>query len=454
MKFKNKPTNKLTLLLLTAVLVLSQGVGYSQESTLEFYLQESIDYALANNQEVKNARLEQQKADFQVGEILADGLPQVNGNVNLGYNYEIPTVFVPGNAFDPSGDPSQTVAAKFGTNYTGSLGLSLEQMVFDGAYLIGVKAAKTFTQLSEKDHIKTKIDITAAVSKAYFGVLVNRERYKLIERNYTRVDSLLQDTEVMYVNGFAEKIDVNRVKVQYNNLKVELDNYQQIVQLTESLLKFQMGMSTKASISLKDKIEDIGYFDFSVVGNFQHDQRIEYSQMNIRQELNELDIKNIKSRYVPTLDLYASYGRNIGAYNGGDVFSGDWAGVGVIGIKAQVPIFDGLRKRRQVQQRQLNADQILNSFDMLKYNIDLEIEQSLANYNREVQRMQAQKTNMELSREVYDVVKIKYNAGVGSNREVVDADAAYKEAQTNYYNALYDALISKIDLQKAYGVLL
>lgn len=452
MKAIKQPT---FILLLTMSLVAVHQVSLAQESTTaRFSLDEAITYALANNQNVKNARLEEEIANRKVEEILADGLPQVNANVDIGYNYEIPTVFLPGNAFDPSGDANETVGAKFGTNYSGNMGISANQMLFDGTFFIGLKAARTFTQLSQKDHIKTKIDIVEAVSKAYFGVLVNRERYALIERNYSRLDSLLQDTKIMNENGFAEKIDVNRVQVQFNNMKVEKDNFQQLLNVSESLLKFQMGMSPASNIELTSSISDIGEFDFELAKSFTYEQRIEFSQMNIRKELNELDIRNVQSGYIPKLDAYASYGRNIGTQEFGEVFSGQWAGVGVIGVKATVNLFDGMRKRRQVQQRRLMAEQIQNSFDMLKYNIDLEIQQALTNYNKEIEMLRAQRENMQLAQEVYDVTKIKYSEGVGSNQEVIDADATYKESQINYYNALYDALISKIDLQKAYGVLL
>ena len=438
---------------LVLLLIIVCQAGFAQDQKVAFSLQEAIDYALANNQSGKNARLEMEIADRQVGEILADGLPQVNASGDFGYNYKIQQSLVPANIFDPTAPEDEILPIEFGVPYTSNFNVTLDQMIFDGAFFIGLKAAKTFTELSKKDNIKNNIDIAEAVSKAYFGVLVNRERYLLIERHFTRVDSLLIDTKHLYEGGFAEKIDVSRVQVQYNNLKVELDNFQAIVDLSESLLKFQMGLNPKSEIELTDAIVDIDYFDFEMAKDFSYDKRIEYSQLNIREELNQLDIRNIKSQYVPTLDLYARYGKNTGAIELGDVFTNEWFGAGVMGLTARWSVFDGLRKKRQIQQRRLKGEQIDNQFEMLRYNIDIEIEQSLANYNREIERMRAQQENMELAREVYDVAKLKYNEGVGSNIEVIDADASYKEAQTNYYNALYDALISKIDLQKAYGVL-
>ena len=443
-------------LLMTMSLVAVHQVSRAQSSeTTRFTLDEAITYALENNQRVKNARLEEEIADRQVGEILADGLPQVNANASLMHNYKIQQTLIESDGSFPPGVPAgETVPLEFGIPYTSGFDVGLSQMVFDGSFFIGLEAARTFTQLSKKDHIKTKIDIAEAVSKAYFGVLVNRERLSLVERNYSRLDSLLRDTQTMFDNGVAEKIDVNRVKVQFNNVKVEKDNYQQVVDLSESILKFQMGLKPSTSIDLADDIQSIDYFDFELSKDFSYEKRIEYSQMNIQKELNELDIKNVRVKYYPKIDLIANYGRNTGNTSFGDVFSDQWFGVGAIGLRASMPIFDGLRKRRQVQQRQLKGQQIDYSLNLLENNIDVEIEQALITYNRQIEMMEAQRENMELSQEVYEVTKIKYGEGVGSNIEVIDADATYKQSQINYYNALYDALISKIDLQKAYGILL
>ncbi|MCV9385619.1 TolC family protein [Reichenbachiella ulvae] len=446
---------KRILTVLCLMLSLSQ-MGRAQDKT-SFSLEEAIEYALINNQNVKNASLEVEVADRQVDEIISDGLPQVNLNADLNYNYAIQQVFLDtADSFfpPPPNLESDVIGFGLGVPYTSSFRLSATQMIFDGSFFVGLKAAKTFKELSKKDHIKTNIDVAEAVSKAYYGVLVNQERLELIESNFARVDSLLRDTELLYENGMAEKIDVNRVKVQYNNLKVEKDNYHAVLDLSRSILKFQMGLDTKASVELTDELSSVKFFDYQKVDDFDYNQRIEYSQLNINKELNELDIKNINARYIPAINAYANYGRNTGALAVGDVFTNPWSNVGVVGLQLSMPIFDGLKKTRQVQQRKLKAEQLNNQFELLEQNIDIEIQQATASYEKQIDNIEAQKENMELAREVYDVAKTKYEEGVGSNIEVIEADRDYKQAQTNYYNAVYDALISKVELQKAYGVLL
>ncbi|WP_119843487.1 TolC family protein [Reichenbachiella sp. MSK19-1] len=446
--------NKRTSVTLVLVMWLLSTAGYGQEQQTSFSLEEAVNFAILNNQTAKNARLDMEIAERQVDEIVSTGLPQVNANADFTYNYKIQEMVLPANTFDPTADPNTTIATEFGIDYTSTFGLSATQMIFDGSFIVGLEAAKTFTELSKKDNIKNNIDVAEAVSKAYFGVLVNRERFELVKSNFARVDSLLNDTRLLYESGMAEKIDVSRVKVQYNNLKVELDNYEAVVHLTESLLKFQMGLPSNATVELTDDIQSINFFDFSLANNFSYDHRIEYAQLNVRQDLNELDIKNVRAQYYPKVDLFASYGRNTGNTEFSGVFTDQWFGAGAVGLRFSMPVFDGMMKRRQVQQKQLAARQITNQFELLQYNIDYEIEQAEANYRKQVENIEAQRENMGLAQEVYDVAKIKYEEGVGSNIEVIDADREYKEAQTNFYNAVYEALISKVELQKAYGVLL
>ena len=453
----NKLKNTIQLLLCAVFFLPNQG--NAQETNFTFSLDQAIEYALDHNESIQSAALEKEIANRKVGEVLADGLPQVTANIDLGYNYQIPQIFLPANTFDPNGDPNESVAQKFGTDYSGNLGVRVEQMIFNGSYFIGLKAAKTFTELSNKEHIKSKIDVAEAVSKAYYGVLISIELKSLVGKNFNRIESLLSDTRALYESGFAEKIDVSRVQVQFNNLKVEKDYTDRNVELSMALLKFQMGIATVNEIILTDVISSLNYGSIqpNVFNEFTYDKRIEYSQLETQKDLNVLDVRNIESMYVPKIDLYGTWGMNSGTQDFGELISigGEkWKGVGVVGLKLSMSIFDGFKKSRIIQQKKLQGEQINLSFSQLKNSIDLELKKNSINYNKNKDKLQAQKENMSLAQEIYGVTKIKYNEGVGSNAEVLDADAALKQAQTNYYNALYEALIAKIDMQKALGTLI
>ncbi len=417
-------------------------------------LQEATDYALEHNQNILNAKLDIEVAEGVVKENIATGLPQINANLDLAYNFSLPVSFLP-SEFIPGAPPGEQVAVAFGTKYSGNASVGASQMVFDGVFFVGLEAAKTYKELSTKKHIKSKIDVVEAVSKAYYAVLVNKLTLELVEKNYGRLDTLLQETKEMYQNGFAEKIDVSRVQVQFNNIKVNRENSTKMLGVAESLLKFQLGMPINEEIALTDELT-LDIFDDAKEGSFGYEQRVEYSILQTQERLALLDIKRTKVEYLPKLDLYASLGAIAGTGSGANLFNigNEWFDFGLAGVKMSVPVFDGLRKHRVLQQKKVKLQQVHNNYDLLENSINLEIEQKQVAYENSVKTMNVQLENMKLSQEVYEITKEKYQAGVGSNLEVINADADYKQAQTNFFIALYNALIAKVDYKKSIGNLL
>ncbi|MEM9857380.1 MAG: TolC family protein [Bacteroidota bacterium] len=460
-----------TRLHLTLIGLLLMWMPTFGQETGSFTLDECISYALKHNQNLLNSVLDRQSADARVRQTIADGLPQINGTLDLAYNYQIATTPLPdfispsvyGVLFQESlleardlGEP-EIFPAQFGTKYSGSAVISLEQMIFNGSYFVGLKAARTYTELSRKDQIKSQIDVVEMVSKAYYTLLVNQEQLELIHKNYNRLNSLLKDTQGLYEQGFAEKIDVNRIKVQLNNVTVEKDNIDQLINVSRALLKFQMGYPQSEELQIAETIDDIMFeeADIDQEQTFDYQKRIEFSQLMTNEELIELDIKNTNSQYYPEINLYGTLGSSMGAQSSSDMFNFDdnWFGLGVVGVRMNLPIFDGFRKSNIIQQKRIQAEQMINTKEQLKNSIDVEIMQTKISYKRALDNLVAQKENMTLGEEVFNVARIKYEEGVGSSIEVTNADADYKEAQTNYYNSLYDALVAKVELQKAYGTL-
>lgn len=457
------------LTLFTIVILTAASANAQSQAT--YSLEECIQYALEHNAKAANAKLDVNIAESRIDEYLADGYPQINGSVDLGYNFKIQSSFIQdfispavyGVLFQEGviperdlGEPA-TFPAQFGTKYTGTGVVSLTQMVFNGSFFVGLKAARTYTDLSRKQYQRTEIEISEAVTKAYYLVLINRELFTQIDQNYARLDTLLKQTQVMYDNGFAEKIDVDRIKVQFNNISVERNNFQKAIDLSLALLKFQMGMSPKEPIELGDKIEDIKLEVLSenFGEDFKYDDRIEYDILQTNRELVGIDIKNTAAKYYPTIDLYGRYGANTGVQEFGQLFDfGDrWFTLGAVGLQMNIPIFDGMRKSRQIQQKRFQAQQLENNLQQLQQSIDVEIQQAETKFTKSLDNFRTQQENMTLAENIYNTTRIKYQEGVGSNLEVVEADTSLKDAQYNYYNALYEVLVAKVEMEKAYGKL-
>ncbi|MDX5346049.1 MAG: TolC family protein [Hymenobacteraceae bacterium] len=430
--------------------------GQAQQAPQALSLQQSIDYALQNQPNVKNARIDTEIAKAKVGEIRSAGLPQINAGAEIGDNFIQQKNFLPAEFF--GGEPGTFQPVTFTPQYSGNASLTGSQLLFDGSYLIGLKAASTYTQLSKKTETQTEIDVAEQVSKAYYGVLVNRERMTLLDQNLSRLDTLLKQTEAMFNEGFAEKLDVDRLKVSYNNLMVEKQKTERLLELSQDLLKFQMGMPQSETLVLTDKLADVEVdMAKTNISDFNYSNRIEYSILETQRDLALLDIKNKKAGYLPRLSLNGRYGAlaanndfsNITKLNGDN-----WLSFGYVGLGIQVPVFDGLRKHYQVQQAKLTLDKTKVGFTALENSIDLQLQKASTDLTNALAVLDNQQRNLELAEDIARVTKIKFQEGVGTNLEVVTAETSLKEAQVNYYAALYDAMIAKVDLDKATGTLL
>ena len=432
---------------------------------LQLNLQEALEYALENNVDAKNARLEILVSKGVVGENRAAGLPQITSTLEMTKNVQPPLIILPAEAGgiipdDGSGSgspdtPSDITVIPFAVNYQSSLSINVEQMIFNGSYFVGLKAAKTLKTLTEFDKVKTENDVVENVKKAYFTVLVNNERRKLVEANLTQTNALLKETEAMYDAGFVEKLDVSRIKVQSNNLKTELEKNEVAVEVSKELLKLHMGLPGAIEIELTQDLSSLNHeTEIMKMLDESGTNRVEVDQVITNRDLAKLDLKNNQIQYMPQLSAFGTFQRVSGAENIGSVFQADrWFSTSFVGLRMTIPIFDGLNKHFRIQQSKLKVDQLENQLFYMEQNVALELFQAKKMLQNSLSSLVVQEENMELAREVYEMTKIKYNEGVGSNLEVVEANATLEEAESNYFSALYDALIAKVDLEKALGLL-
>jgi outer membrane protein TolC len=420
-----------------------------------FSLKQAVDYAITHQVQVKNSQIDLQNASAKISEIKAMGLPQVNGSVALTNNIVLQRVFIPARIFNPAAPEGELIAAKFGVENSGFANVTLSQLVFDGTYLLGLKASSVYKDLAVKSLTQSKQQVAENVTKAYYGILVNEKRLGLLNLNVARLDTLLKETRALNKQGFVEKIDVQRLDVQANNLRTELENVVRLQELSISLLKFQMSYPMDEPIRLSETLDqvELSTFNLNLKGEFSYANRIEYSILQTQENLAELDLKSIKAGYLPRLLLNANYGYNAGANAFGDLMTKQWFDNSAITVALQIPIFDGYSKKYKAIQSQNNLQKVRQSFDLLKSSIDMQRSQAKITLKNALESMKEQKANLDLANEISRVTRVKYQNGVGSNLEVLNAESSIKESQANYFTALYNALIAKVEVEKANGTL-
>jgi outer membrane protein len=435
------------------------GLSASQlaaQQLVELKLADALTYALENNPSAKNARLELLISKATIKETTSRGLPQINGGYNLDYNPKIPVVFLPNQPpFGDPSNPSDVIPARFGVSYSSGLSVTVSQMIFDGSFFVGLRAAKTLLDLTNKDLKKAEIDVVENVKKAYYGVLVNQQRIRLAEANLSRIDTLLKETTALLEAGFVEKLDVSRVQVQRNNIYTQVQRSKTGLDISKQILKLQMGVPMEYEVTLAESLEELTPKEetLALLGE-EGAERIELEQVTTQLTLVGLDLKNNMSQYMPKIDFIGN-ARRSGAGNELDrVFNkSNWFGSSLVGVSMSVPIFDGFGKAARIQKNRVQINQIENQRTYLKESFKNELYAAKANLRNDLKLLEVQEANMQLATEVYQIARIKYKEGVGSNLEVVEADAALIQAEINYLGAIYDGLISKINLEKALGLL-
>jgi outer membrane protein len=482
----NYQTPNMKRLLQTLLLCIVVSVAsYAQTTAVpSFTLDDCIKYAMENTIDVKNARVDEQIAQSKVKETFGIGLPQIDGTVSLQHNGELPRFFATysvaqgfsGN--DENGNPnldlpgveqSDVVASQnfFQLPSNGNAAITINQLLFNSTYLVGLKAVGTYKELAYKTTQQTEIQVIENVTKAYYSVLVNNERITLFDNNIARVDSLLRTTRALNENGFAEAIDVDRIQVALNNLKSERLKFLNLQNLSLGLLKFQMNYPMEKELVVSGSLSNLKVNEFlfeEYEKDWDYKNRIEFKILDTQKRLQELNIKNKASASHPSLVAFANLGYTTQSTNIGGLFTTNtnttddgrigpdkWYSFNSIGVSLQIPIFSGLQRSYRVQQEKLGLIKIENSYSSLKQGIDLSIQQNTIVYKNAVETFRSQRENMELAERVARITKIKYEQGVGSNIEVTDAESSLRESQVNFYNALFDAIVAKIDLDKAYA---
>ena len=432
-------------------LILTISTAYSQQS---FSLKEAVHYGIKNHLTVKNAELEIYSAENTIKQVKAAGLPQINGQFQYTANVIVPTSLIAAKNFNPQAAEGEVMKIKFGVPWGGQAGVSLNQLLYDATWLVGIKAAPVYRELAQRTVASSKIVVAENIMKAYYSVLVAEERSKILILNVTRLDTLLREMKIMNEKGFIEKLDVDRLQVQRNNLVTETQKVRNLIELSYGLLKFQMGMKQQEPIVLKDKLSetDINILQLPDYQGVDFGNRIEYSTLMTQRKLASLDMERTEKGVFPKVFFNGS----LGAGHSNPRFNPfeRWFGSSALSIGLQIPIYDSGLRKLQIQQHQINLTKIDQSASYLRELFELQATQGIISLKNGLESMKSQKANMELAQEVVRVSKIKYQAGAGTNIEVINAESSLKEAQTNYFAALYDLLIAKVDLDKANGKLL
>lgn len=452
---------KQKLMILSCLALIAFGAVAQQKEVISLTLQQAVELAKKNNYAMQNSRIDQKISEKKVSEIVASGLPQINANGSFNDYLDIPKQLVQKSLFIPGASPNDYMIFGFGVPYSASGGVTASQLIFDGTYLVGVKAAKEYVNLARLGVKRTETEIAAGISKIYYAALLTQVNVKMLDNTILTLEKVLKDNRAYNKSGLTEKIDLDRLELSFSNTQIQRDKIADQYVLSMMMLKLQLGLNVKDSVLLSDDLEKLFKSEIAspVDSKIDYAQRPEHKMLEQQIRLQSFDIKRYQFGYAPSLvaSLTAqriAYGPTFGNLgtdfgNVGQV----WFPTTIFTLNLSIPVFDGFRKSAQIQQSKLTLMKYENDKKNLENTIENEVEQSKLKLERAKQQLEVQKKNMELSQEIYNRASIKYKNGVGSTLELTTAENDMKTSQTNYLGCLYDMLVAQIDLRKSLGLL-
>ncbi len=464
--------NRHKRLLVAAALIIS-SVATAQK-TNEFSVKQTVDYGLKNAVQVKNALLDIKIQQQTNKELSGIAYPQLSASAGSTYFFDIPVQSIPnfigpatyqvlvdegvkdgsGNTIQmPNGGNFGVIAAQFGTPWTANVGLDLSQILFDGQVFIGLKARKAAMGVATKTAEVTQEQIKANIYKVYYQLVVGKKQLASIDANIERFNKLLNDTREIFKNGFAEKLDVDKVQVTLNNLMTEKERIQNQLDAGNTGLKFLINMPQKEILVLTDTLSEDEIKSNVLDTAFKYEDRKEMQLLASASKLNDYNVRRHELSKWPTLVAFASYGKNAQRQKFDFFGKGDWFTTSLVGIKLNVPIFSGFAKNARIESAKLAGQKLKNNIEATKQSIDYDVANAHIKMKSALLTMDNQRQNIELAEKVYNATKKKYEQGLGTNQEIYTAQSELKVAQTSYYSSLYDAITAKIDWLKAAGKL-
>ena len=436
-------------LLLLTVLLSGLGALHAQsEPPPVFSLDAAVDYAMSNSNAIRNAQVDILDAEQNVKEQFSRGLPQINGTLGFQHFLKVPVLPLP-EAF-AMGDPNAPTSIAFQLKNSFTAGLSAQGMIFDGSFFVGLRAARASGDYFNLQLENTRRTVRGQVTQAYFPTLLLKTNLDILDNNISSLEKLKNEVAAQYDAGFVEQLDVDRLVLSLNNLRSQRDQVAQQAENALRALKFTLNFPVDEPLRVEDDLDKLETeIDAALLtSDIPYQARPEIRLLDKTIELQGLNEELQKAAYLPT--VYASIAGQY-QYQGDNFKDGFWAPTIVLGLTANVPIYDFGGRAARVERAKLATQKIVNQRNDVQRGIQLEVLNARNTFMANNNRLRATKENLALAQRIYDTTQIKYREGVGSSVEVVQAEQALYESQANFLNALYETLVAKEDLFLALG---
>lgn len=427
--------------LLTLLFLLGSAGLLQAQQKLTLDLDGARKQAMEHNKTILNSNLARDKAELALRETIANGLPQLNAAVDysnaLGAKMSIRFA---------ENMPASEIEIKPQSNFN----LNATQLIFSGNYIVGIQTARLYRDMAGMSIEKTELEVMAQVTESYQLVLLSEELLKLLRQNLSNLQNLYTKTEALERVGIIEKNDLDQLFVQVNTLQNAVKSSERQMEMATNLLRLQLGVSADTEIELTSPIDQMLNNALAASANgssFRIENHIDFRLMNQQEIISRKMIDMQRANALPTLSGYYRYTYKLLKPDF------DMTPANMLGLQMNIPLFSSGVRNAQVKQSRIDLETTQNNKSLLSDQLRIQEKQLLYNYNSNLETYINQKTNVEVSRRVYSSLKLKYEQGLISGLDLINADNNYLRSETDYITAIMQLLQSRVQLQKLYGQL-
>jgi outer membrane protein len=450
--FFNMKPNQFLLIMLFSIPLLLPGSVFAQKTVKEqktlnnATLQECINYALDNQTIVQQSLIDEEIGDRNIKSALSGWLPQINGTGTANHNFKQQTTVLTNNG--------ESSLLTFGAKNTSSFVLQADQQFLNAGLIQASKAAKYYRQQYKQNTENNKINTVVDVSKAYYDILTSKEQLNIINENIARLEKQLKDANSQYEAGLVDKTDFQRAQISLSNSKADRKRTDELLKYKyaylKQLLNYQTGREFNLAAVSATTMENDVFIDTAQVLDYQ--SRVEYRLLQTQKQLQKVTTSFNKWAYIPSLSGFYNYGFNYQNQQLRDLYNVNYPS-SVVGLTLNIPIFLGGKRTQEIKISQLQERRIDLDLVDSKNQISTQYEQALATYKSNLNDLNTNKANVEISRQVYNTIKLQYDEGIKTYLDLMTSETDLRTAQLNYLNSLYSLLASKLDVRQALGTI-
>lgn len=424
-------------------------VAHAQDLPKSLSLDEAILYGLTNNRSIINADREIQKAKKDRWKTIASGLPQISSDINYQNFLKMPVSLVPAEFF--GGNPGEFAELTFGTEQNMIGAVKMEQLIFDGSYLVGLEASRVYLSISENLFEKTQIEIKKLITTLYTNTLLAKYNIMFLEKNQATLENNLEEIHQLFRNGFEEEESVEQIRLSLSQINSRLKYAKNLQEIEANMLKFVIGYPLEEPLKLSDELDDIFneelYFQ-TLPSNDNLQKNIDIKIADNKVKAETLLLKLEKSKALPTINgfINQTYTGNSNEFTFADS-NQKWYGSSLLGLNVRIPIFSSLGRSASTQKAKISLDQAKTTLEETQTKIKIEVNAALNEYRLAVDNYFTEKENLKLAESIAKKNQIKFSEGMVKSFELRMAQQQLYNAQNSFVAAIQKVIANKVTLE-------